>query len=1411
VASIHWEVLRVRLDDLVERGRLSDLAADELLMHFMAADGGAALERTDLRAANEAVGDEVAETLLNAAYGDDPRPSTDPPVHQPPAPISPAPGTLIGAWRIGGKLGTGATAEVFAVTHEGKDERRALKLLRPGLDASARERFFRELDLALHPPHDAILRAKSVGQWRGRPYGILELAHGTLDDRLRRSVLEPEQTCRLLIPIAQALAALHRGGNVHRDVKPANIFIRADGSTALGDLGLVASTDARTRLTLAAGFVGTPAYAPPEQFATGAEPSPCWDVHALAASAFHAMTGDPPWGRPGVGSNPLRPYPARTRAFQNLPANARALLANALAVNPSLRLATIEALARDLARVAGGETPLARGPRATDHLRGWIGLHRRWAGALVLLASALSLGALAPDARRRWNNHRIEATIERSIETDRIRAAAEIENARTLAAELCSAPEAPWVLPPLPAPAAMGHQWVAAGEVLGALQGVPDSLEIPAWADTDAVLLRHLRGSGGTRLREDARRLRRRIAALEAEMSPLALRTRIRTLLVDSGSDTELLLDQALRQAPLRRERADLRRLALRLAAAETDPPSAAAADAALMLAELGHQETLLLDLAEILLQDAQVDAAERLLARYRSAAWSAAARRRFDQLRKAVRLAGPEPWAAIDAATENATEDDPSWLSALRPVELLEGSWHAIARRDGSPDTLYVARDHGIREIVAIEGGFLELGDLWILPDSLRNRGSISRLWAPPRQQSSEAPDFVARLWPGEGRDLAHLLLLRRNGTTLTVVGAMPMHASTTAPVAWGDLDGDGGNEIAIGGDWREPTMALWAIGPDGRYAPQPRLRLTGGEHQFIAFVDVDEDGRDELLVRVDGWRRCGARLLALDGPSVAAGAWRERQNLPIGGATRGRIPRIRTDQPIPVPTAESVLGSLTSDPPERCRLVHHHPPGLQLFRRAGGELRRHATIVPPHWHRGAHPHLPAGAGSLLGIEGRGDSAALWYQAGNVSLGRLVVRRALADRSGGESRAIALGVFQQCFLAELDRDPAPELVHLSRHSVDRSTGPVRILGRDGGTKSPRHNNPSSGPLAPASPLSPSTTRWQRLSHLVGPLPAPIRARVFRQVAQAPANRLERNQARLEWARACLEQRRYSEASRILETIEGGAEVHLARAELLARRGEWSAAQAELAGIHSAANQGSAQGMLATLLAQRLAPVMHYENLVAIDYEERLRWTRDDVDRPTRSAETMLSAGAAIRVTAELTIASIPLGMRIAIGFRPGAGLHARPQDRGRTVGLVFGPSSGPGERNLRLAIAPSRSDRASPEDAHHEMPERAALGGGARRLRIDVEHVPTMGITLAQIADSATGEAISRHYVEEQWQVLPEGRTLAGLFPVRAADEFEGDADLILHRLEVAVGELPEPLRFGLRRQLPSSKPAEG
>ncbi len=204
-------------------------------------------------------------------------------------------------YRVVGHVANGGMASVWAAEDEKLGRLVAVKVLAEGYaaDPSARRRFMREARAAARvSDHPHVVTIYDIGEDEhdGRAFIVMEhFVGGTLADRLRGGrPLPVPAAVQWLEEAAAALDAAHAAGVVHRDVKPANFLLDADGRLAVADFG-IASLAGETALTQAGQVLGTAAYLSPEQ-ARGEVATPASDRYSLAVVAYELLCGHRPFG-----------------------------------------------------------------------------------------------------------------------------------------------------------------------------------------------------------------------------------------------------------------------------------------------------------------------------------------------------------------------------------------------------------------------------------------------------------------------------------------------------------------------------------------------------------------------------------------------------------------------------------------------------------------------------------------------------------------------------------------------------------------------------------------------------------------------------------------------------------------------------------------------------------------------------------------------------------------------------------------------------------------------------------------------------------------------------------------------------------------------------------------------------------
>lgn len=302
------------------------------------------------------------------------------------------PGDVFGPYRVVAGIGRGAMGEVLLVEHVELGAQYALKVLGKELaeNAEARDRFVREMaSLAAVDVHPGIVRIHASGFLPdGRPYFAMEYVEGrNLTRAIHHQLLGLEEAVEVAAEVAEALGFLHARGLVHRDVKPDNVILAAEGRARLTDFGLAKAIGADDqRLTLTGDLIGTPAYMAPEQAQGQREVTPATDVYACGVLLYEALTGRLPYeARTAIQitrkvANGM-PFPKPTRLVVTIPPAVEAVVLKALEFKPQSRYPDGTALAEAL------RAAIAEPPPPPPRVRPWV----VGAVAALCLAAATAL------------------------------------------------------------------------------------------------------------------------------------------------------------------------------------------------------------------------------------------------------------------------------------------------------------------------------------------------------------------------------------------------------------------------------------------------------------------------------------------------------------------------------------------------------------------------------------------------------------------------------------------------------------------------------------------------------------------------------------------------------------------------------------------------------------------------------------------------------------------------------------------------------------------------------------------------------------------------------------------------------------------------------------------------------------
>jgi hypothetical protein len=201
-------------------------------------------------------------------------------------------------YRLDVLIATGGVGEVWRGTDLAIDRGVAIKVLRPehADDEEGLARFRAEAHHAGSLSHPNIAQVFDYGEAAGPEPGylVMELVDGlSLTRILDDGPLPPEDVMDIVAQAARGLAAAHRAGLVHRDIKPGNLLLRSDGLVKVTDFG-IAHADGETAVTQPGMLIGTPAYLAPERV-SGAPATPAADLYALGVVTHQCLTGQVPF------------------------------------------------------------------------------------------------------------------------------------------------------------------------------------------------------------------------------------------------------------------------------------------------------------------------------------------------------------------------------------------------------------------------------------------------------------------------------------------------------------------------------------------------------------------------------------------------------------------------------------------------------------------------------------------------------------------------------------------------------------------------------------------------------------------------------------------------------------------------------------------------------------------------------------------------------------------------------------------------------------------------------------------------------------------------------------------------------------------------------------------------------------
>jgi len=320
------------------------------------------------------------------------------------------------------QLGRGGMGVVYRAWQPGLQREVALKLVSSGRFAGTEEiqRLRLEAEAAARLSHPGIVTVYEAGECDGQPWLAMQyVPGGSLSQHLGKSPAPLAWAARLVAEVSRAVHYAHQHGVLHRDLKPGNILLSADGQPLVADFGLARFMGQEENLTLTGRSVGSPAYMSPESF-TG-DASTARDVYALGVILYQLLTGRLPF----AGSDPAAlarscteddPTPPR-QLRRGLPRDLEVITLKCLEKMPSRRYDSAAALADDLENWLSFR-PIAARP-SPPHLRVARWIRRRPVHAAAVAAACLAASGYATHRHR---TNAIRATA--AAETARARASA---------------------------------------------------------------------------------------------------------------------------------------------------------------------------------------------------------------------------------------------------------------------------------------------------------------------------------------------------------------------------------------------------------------------------------------------------------------------------------------------------------------------------------------------------------------------------------------------------------------------------------------------------------------------------------------------------------------------------------------------------------------------------------------------------------------------------------------------------------------------------------------------------------------------------------------------------------------------------------------------------------------------------
>ena len=298
------------------------------------------------------------------------------------------------------EVGRGGQGVVYRARQKSLNRTVALKVI--GLGNWATEahvkRFRREAEAAASLEHPGIVPIHEVGERDGSCYFSMKFVEGgQLDEVVRREAMPPRCAAELIAKVARTVHYAHERGILHRDIKPGNILLDAEGEPHLTDFGLARLVETESTVTHTLEVLGTPSYMAPEQAAgNNSALTATTDVYALGAVLYQLLTGHPPFAggttyetiKLLLDTEPRQPRLWNPKIDRDL----STICLKCLEKDPQCRYSSALALAEELERWLKHEPIQARHAGIVTRGKKWV---RRNPSSALLAASLVALAAAA--------------------------------------------------------------------------------------------------------------------------------------------------------------------------------------------------------------------------------------------------------------------------------------------------------------------------------------------------------------------------------------------------------------------------------------------------------------------------------------------------------------------------------------------------------------------------------------------------------------------------------------------------------------------------------------------------------------------------------------------------------------------------------------------------------------------------------------------------------------------------------------------------------------------------------------------------------------------------------------------------------------------------------------------------------